>query len=92
MSLIKSKEENIYVYLDRTERCFEKALNRAMEESLKKLEVDDSGHNKYKDKFPRSESSIKIEFVGMTIAMGMGGHSFEYEFKTWIEKESEDDD
>ena len=89
MGIIKSKKERIFICLKETERSFEKALNMAMNSSIIKFEIDESGYSKYEKQFPRNESSLKIEFVKMNIAMGMNGHSLEYEFLAWLEKESD---
>lgn len=91
MSVKKTETKDIHVHLQSSERGFEKALDRAIREANRIHGVDYSGHSKHKD-FPRSRSSVRIEFVGMDISYGMCGITYNYEFKTWMEAYEEEDE
>ena len=80
--MIKSKVIDINVVYERC--CFDEACRDAYQRALMRFGIDDSGHAE-DERFPRSCSSLEVEFIKYSHSGGMGGQTFFYKFKAWME-------
>ena len=69
----------------------DRACERAYQDAVYKFGIDDCGHCKDSENFPRSSSSLHVQFVTVVESRGMGGGSITYEFIAWMECADEDD-
>jgi hypothetical protein len=87
--VIKSKVLDIYIQSHRGALNFDEACNSARRQALMLLEISDDGHCHKFPEFKRSESSIKVGFIGLEMTGGMTGWSHYYHFQTWVEKQKD---
>jgi len=64
----------------------DRACALAYEEAIARFDIDEHGHAKDTD-FPRSSSSIHVEFVKYQHIAGIGGQDIIYTFKAWMQRE-----
>lgn len=88
MKNIRTEAVNIVIEMDHD--SFDGACRQARSRAVMIHEIDDSGHCSDRDTFPRSSSTIVVNFVGMEILGGMGGWSYIYKFETYMECNRED--
>lgn len=85
MSKVKSKEETFVIEL--RDLNFDEACAAAYRQALRIWDIGDSGDSKLEAEFPRSESSLEIEFISLQMTGTMVGGRNAYIFKTWLQKD-----
>ena len=88
MSKVIKSEEKLIPVISK-DINFDLACSSAYKQALIAWGFDENGNSKLSKTFPRSDSSINVEFVSFKISTGMNGREFLYLFKTWIEKDDE---
>lgn len=88
--IIKSQEFQFIISLPSVN--FDEACKKAYRQALRELDIGDSGHSKFETNFPRSESNLKIDFIGFSMTGSMVGGENLYTFNTYLEKESDENE
>lgn len=63
---------------------FDRACENAYSQAVSEFGIDESGHPA-DQRFHRSSSSLKVQFVQYTHTGSMGGQELVYEFYAWME-------
>lgn len=71
-------------------RDFDEACRLAYNAAIRKFKIDESGHCKDRETFPRNSSSLIVDFISLRIIGGMGGQDFHYKFSTFMECDRND--
>ena len=82
------------VFVHRDNLSIDNATQNAYFQACDKFGADDCGHfgKEYRVDFPRSESRIVVQFVGMKAYGTMMGQDYCYEFEAWLEQIDDDED
>ena len=81
------------ITVTRKESHFDRACESAYDEALWKFKADEDGNfgGEFRDKFPRSETAMIVEFKNMKIIGGMMGQTYMYTFETHLERNEEEE-
>lgn len=86
---LKTKEKHFTITQTHSTVDFNGAVRDAYVRALHIFGIDYNGHCGDPRTFPRSASSLNIEFVRMRAVGSMAGQSIHYEFKAWMETTKE---
>lgn len=80
--ILKSDVKEFYIHDTRPD--FDKACEQAYSWAKELFEIDDYGHAK-DNRFPRSSSTLHVQFIKYKQTRSMAGGGYVYTFTAWME-------